>query len=515
MTSSGSKKWIVFGVVLPLAAIIGFCLASPDWGTLAFLGVIVLVMSIPLFLRWHHPMLILTWNFSATVFFLPGNPSLWILAAGISLGVTLLNRILDKKLQMLHVPSVTWTLLLLVAVVLFTMHMRGGLGLRALGGSTYGGKKYALTLLAILGYFALSSVPMNSDRVKSSVAGYFLSGLSPMMSQLVYTLGTSFWFLFLIFPTDPVMNQAIEDFSGPLSEARFGRLGSVAFAGIAAYSVMMARYGVRGILDVTKPWRLVLCVALMGASLMGGFRSILVLFALIFAFQFYFERLYRTNMFLVCMVAGALGLAALFAFAQRLPLSIQRSLSIVPFLEVNPLARADADGTAEWRFEMWRVLMAEVPQYLLIGKGNTASATDYYLAMESTRRGLATGYEMSLVSGDYHNGPLSVLVPFGLPGVVAFCAFLIAALRVLYLNYKNGDPQFRVINTFFLSLFAAKVVFFLFIFGGLHSDLHALLGLLGLSVSINRGVKVAPRIREEAPAVVDLPVLSHAATRPA
>ena len=87
--------------------------------------------------------------------------------------------------------------------------------------------------------------------------------------------------------------------------------------------------------------------------------------------------------------------------------------------------------------------------------------------------------------GNYHNGPLSILIPFGIYGAIAFVWFLVAGLRVLHRNWKLGDPALRTVNALLLAAFAARVVFFFFIFGSLHSDMVVFAGLLGLSVALN------------------------------
>src|SRR5262249_2718284 len=92
------------------------------------------------------------------------------------------------------------------------------------------------------------------------------------------------------------------------------------------------------------------------------------------------------------------------------------------------------------------------------------------------------------LAGDYHNGPLSVIIPFGIFGVIGFCWFVYAVVRVLYQNYKFGNPEFQTINTFLFGYCMVRIVFFLFIFGSLVLDLTMFVGLVGLSISINRGV---------------------------
>ena len=99
----------------------------------------------------------------------------------------------------------------------------------------------------------------------------------------------------------------------------------------------------------------------------------------------------------------------------------------------------------------------------------------------------STGAEGAELAGDYHNGPLSVIIPFGLPGTIAFIWFLVAGFKVVRRNYLFGDPAFHRVNTFLFAYFIARVIFFFLVFGGLYSDLASFTGLLALSVSINGG----------------------------
>ena len=90
-----------------------------------------------------------------------------------------------------------------------------------------------------------------------------------------------------------------------------------------------------------------------------------------------------------------------------------------------------------------------------------------------------------MVAGDYHNGPLSVIIPFGLLGAIAFTWMLAAAIRLLYHYHRFGDPALQRVNTFLLAAFVAKTLFFVFIFGALYSDLITFIGLVGLAISLN------------------------------
>ena len=490
MTNSANipRGLIIFGIAIPLAALLGFLVATPeDLLSMAGVAAIAGILAMPFILKWHHLLLVFSLNAALIVSFLPGSPNVWMMMAFVSLGITLLNRILDKDIRLLNVSSVTWSLILFALVVWITAKMTGGAGLRALGGGVYGGKKYFFIWFAVAAYFALSFQRTPPSKAETYVSGYLLSGLSSILSNLVYMAGPAAWVLYAFIPVDSAMHQIYEDFAGGPGGERFSRLGGIAVAGTTAVPFLVMRYGIHGLLDYTKPWRFLILMTAIGLSALGGFRSTIALYGLIFAVQFVSEGLLRTRLFPVLAFAGALGFAVLIPTAQHLPLSVQRSLSVLQ-IPVSAAAQFDADGSTRWRKEMWELVSLDIPRYFWVGKGFTANATDYYLTQEMVKRHMVKDYEATILAGDYHNGPLSILIPFGIWGVLAFLWFVIASLQVLYRNYRHGAPQLQRINTFLFSYFLAKVLFFLTVFGAIHLDLLAFVGIVGLSVSLNGGV---------------------------
>src|ERR1043166_2749776 len=128
MTNSATlpRTLIVFGLLVPLAILVGYLLATPE-NVLSFLGVglVILLVLTPILLRWHHSILIITWNMAVTVFFLPGQPSLWHLMALGSLGIAFLDWLLTKKQTFLHVPQLTWSLVALAVATVTTGKITG------------------------------------------------------------------------------------------------------------------------------------------------------------------------------------------------------------------------------------------------------------------------------------------------------------------------------------------------------------------------------------------------------
>lgn len=483
------KQFLILLVVLPLALLLGYLLAGPlDYASIVVYASILGVMLTPILLQHHHPLLVLSLNASLNVFFLPGKPHLWMLLALISLGVTLVSRILNKEIRLVHVPSVTWSLVAIAVVAVLTAKFTGGLGMRVFGSSAYGGKRDVFLIFSVLAFLAVSLVRVPSDKSKLYLGLFFLSTLTFAMTNLVYMAGMGWWWLYYLFPIDWVLGQATEDFGLGFVGVKMSRLAGFNPAAQAILCYFLFRFGIRGILDFSKPWRFLTVLLTIGLCLLSGFRSGLLLIGLILGIQFYLEGLMRTRLFLFSVLFGVLSFIILLPLSQHLPMAVQRSLSFMPFVEVDAAARADARGSTEWRLKMWEVLIPEIPKYFWLGKGHSASEADYFLAAESVKRGLANNYEVSLIAGDYHNGPLSIIIPLGVWGCLAFLFFVFASLRVLHFNFRYGDPALKSANTLLYAYFLAKVVFFFAIFGALPTDLPTFAVLIGLSISLNGGM---------------------------
>jgi O-antigen ligase len=248
---------------------------------------------------------------------------------------------------------------------------------------------------------------------------------------------------------------------------------------------LVAVRGIGGLLQ--RWWRVLLLIMLVALTTISGYRSTPVLLGLVLALLFVFEGQFRSPRFLLIAFAGLIALAMLLPFTDQLPRPVQRSLTFLP-VKVDPAIRRDAQGSTEWRVQMWQALVPDLPKYLWLGKGYALHPLDLYLTQEAMRRSLVPQYQGALVAGDYHSGPLSVYIPFGSFGALAFLVFLGVSIRALYRNYRYGDPEMRNINRFLLAYFCARAFFYLFAFGSFNMDLYQFTGIMGLSVALNHGV---------------------------
>jgi hypothetical protein len=81
-----------------------------------------------------------------------------------------------------------------------------------------------------------------------------------------------------------------------------------------------------------------------------------------------------------------------------------------------------------------------------------------------------------------------------------------ASLRVLYRNYRYSLPELKVCNTFLLAHFMAQLLCFFVTFGSFAEHFYVFTGIIGLSVSLNGGMRSsASAVQEEAPAAAAAP----------
>ena len=139
-SSANLGRALAFALIVPVCLWLGLMLSTPTSAvSLVGVGVVVLALALPLLLRWHSVLLIGCWNALVVVPFLPGQPPMWVLLAGLSLAIAMTNRTLRHRAQFIWVPSVAIPLLLLGVVVMVTVAVRG-IGARSFGSELWGGE---------------------------------------------------------------------------------------------------------------------------------------------------------------------------------------------------------------------------------------------------------------------------------------------------------------------------------------------------------------------------------------
>ena len=498
--ASAMRMLITYVIIIPLAILVGYLLTDPlDFGTIGVFGIIIVVLLSPVFIRWHYPILVFSMGCPATCFFLVGRPPLWQAMALLGLIIALVERTLSGR-RFLSVPVAAWPLLYIAAVTYLTARLTGGIGLHQLGGDTGGGKKYLYILLGIAAYFALTSRVIPKEQRPLYIALWVLAGASQGIGEVAAVLGGPFHALNLLFPSG--LNEA----GASVGKTRLGSLGTV-FGGLITY--MLVRFGLRGIFLSTHLWRPAAFLLMFPFTLVGGFRGFLIGSLAIYTLMFFLEGLHRTKLLPMAVLAGLLFTPVLGFFSDQLPLTFQRSMSFLP-LKWDESVLVDTENSTGWRLALWAALWPQVSEHLLLGKGYSMSAEDFQMiqggAFAGQIRTQDPAQQALALSGDYHSGPLSTLIPFGIWGAIGILWLFAAGLFVAYRNYRYGDPDLQTFNTFGLACSIWSVVSFFIIFGAYPNAVADSARGLGFTMALNWGVSRPPPRPVSNPRIKPLPV---------
>jgi hypothetical protein len=466
---------LIYTAIMALAAVLGGVLAAgEEVDALVLIVALFGLLVSPLVLKWHRAMLFFCWNSTLGTYFLPGQAPLWLSLGAVSLLLTMVDRTLHQGQPLVSQPAIAWPLVVFAGVVVVTMLATGGVGIQWLGESGLsGGRKYMWILCACLGYFALTGVVIPVEKAPLFYGLFFLGGLTGFVGPLAGWLGGPVAYLQYVF--SPV--------EGVAQTATGFRVKGLSSTGAAIVAWLLARYGFGGVFHSERFWRIGLLGLGMLLGLMSGYRTALVTYAIVLAMMFFLEGHHRTPRLLVWAGAGLLGVALLIPLTPHLPTPVQRSLSFLP-LPVDPIVRFEAEGTLSWRESLWKELLEDVPQYFWLGKGMTVSTVDMESAKTFEILGASRWY-VSYLTGEHHNGFLSVIIPFGIWGLLALLWLLGAGLWVLARNFRHGRAELRSVNAYLLASYVAWMVLYFSYWGTLYWALRDATGLLALGVALN------------------------------
>jgi hypothetical protein len=376
---------------------------------------------------------------------------------------------------------------------LATVFARNPVGFWAMQTSMVGGRPYFEIALAFGAFMILSRV-----RITDSIANVFplffvvpawCVGILDVIGRLSLQMGT-------------VLNSFYSGVgsSGLTSvfqqEARLGetRMTGLQNAGLSSVLGLCARYSPITMISPLYPLRTILLGVSFSAIFLSGYRS-----ALLFAMVAFFLSAVLRGRLKDLWIAGSVMLLALIVLVSlqgsvlQLPKTMQRALTWLPG-DWDEATVADAEGSSQWRFEMWEWAWNDdrILRDRTWGQGFGLSIDDMNLIASSIMAGEGGGSRLGgsdrenfMVTGSFHSGPLSTIKYIGVVGLCLYyplmCYMALLAWRLCI--------QARGTKAFTLSLFVGIPIIyepfnFVFIFGGLDSNYSQLLfwaGLLNLT----------------------------------
>lgn len=413
------------------AVVVGDSVAS---GNYAYVGVAILfLVVVPLGLKLGTNLwilIVLTTTAEGRLGFIPLPLALnevCAIAAALLLAIHVVLRKMNLKIPL----RLADRLVLLNIAWLVVTFIKNPVGFYFLGSDTVGASKYLSIGSAFIGYFVLSRC-----RIPSKWAYYLpiwvaVSMATPAALQTIATVYPEVGEIIARVYSVQVKStvQALSTQGALGSEER---LFGLERAALPLFLAMCAYYPPVTFVNPLYPLRIlgfVTSFALVGLS---GFRSFLLSMFGFMAISTWLRG--RLQHFIPLATAGALGLIALVGAVQSgvpVPLTIQRALSVLP-LGWDAEAVKDAEGTSTWRLDMWRDAWND-PNYFkdkIFGDGFGFTQQELMLfANEMTGMqgliGVSNTYEMFIIRGSLHNGPLSSIRYAGFVGLILLTALMV------------------------------------------------------------------------------------------
>jgi len=348
-----------------------------------------------------------------------------------------------------------------MATIITVMAVRGG-GFRFLGSTHWGGMRYIMLFLACLIYLNSLLVTLSPKQWKWTVFISFLMGVLPFVAEAIFVFSggvIEFHYRFFSFAGSTAVNlvNTLGDGEG-VGRLQTGRLAGESLILIA----MVYVYGV----DKRKIPALFLGTVGIVLIAMSGHRvGLLRAVGVVWVF-FALENRKHLGFYMAgTLIAGVFAVLAAYFVAPMLPLAAQRMISFLPGIAIDPVAHIDAHSTTEWRLNLWRMALGEIPDYIWIGKGYTFPS-DILDALALS--GSAEYVEFwAIETSAYHNGVLSMLIGLGVVGLVIGTAFLVSLLvrhcRLIFQPWR--DEQLRMVYQSLFCLNAVIILFFFTLYG--------------------------------------------------
>lgn len=402
-----------------------------------------------------------------------------------------------RKIRLLDV------LILINLAYLASVYARNPVGAWAFQSQMVGGRPYFEALMAFGAFIILSRAQLTPFIARifpwfylipaAALAGLeVLTRLVPQVAQPIASLYTG------LHGQSSLSSVFGEE--ARLGQTRFTAMKEVGVLGVLALS---ARHNPLKLISPLHPLLVMLLAASFGAIFLSGYRS-----AFLFAiFTLLLSTLLRDRLRDVWVGLGVMTLAIVALISVQgtfveLPRTVQRTLSWLPG-DWSDDARRDAEASTEWRYEMvaWAWNDNRIIKDKIWGQGFGISIEDMNIIAGAMMSGQQGGMfiggsdrENFMLTGSFHNGPVSTIRYVGIVGFLLFypllCYMAVIAWRLC--------QRARDTAVFPLALFIAIPVIyepfnFIFVFGGFDGSVSQTLFWAGLlNLTTNYLDKVAP-----------------------
>ena len=408
------------------------------------------------------------------------------MAAALGFALQVIMRRIPLKVQWARVDYLAAACLIWLVVTF----IKNPVGIAFLGSDMVGGRKYISLIFAFIGYFILSRnrIPANwAFKLPLIVA---LAWAVPHALNAAAVVSPELSSIISRFYSVQTSDESLLTGQGDLgTESRVFGLEKMTLPLLLA---MCAYYSPVTFINPLYPFRVMGFITSFVLIGLSGFRSSFIAMVGCTTVAVWLRG--RLTDFIPLAVAGFVLLISLIGAVQSgvtVPLTIQRALSILP-LGWDTDAVNDAQGTLDWRVDMWRDALND-PNYFkdkIFGDGFGYTYQEMILfANQMQGRGGISGaatYELFMIRGSLHNGPLSSLRYGGVVGFILLTALMVgtAIYAVKIVRASSGTVYLPIALFTAIPLIYEPFAFFI-IFGAYDNNMIQYFYGLGMLNLIN------------------------------
>ena len=375
-------------------------------------------------------------------------------------------------------PASIWIpLVLLLSIIVYHWVESRDIGIKLLGGTGWGGRKYFTVLMASFGMLLLNSFPgITWANLQKIPLLYFLGAFIDIVPGVITTLVPATAPYIYRFYSSINLSEYGSTLRGNFSEeAGVTRIGQLALIGKAVGLVTLSYIPPKTWLHLNRLWALptVLLGGIICAA--SGFRGTVVSYSVAFFAAIYTTLRSFAFLLIPLPIVAGLAIALTQGTVFNYPLALQRGLSFLPG-QWEAKASVEAGASSKWREKMKTLFYKEYFQKApIIGQGyhydpNLAkTATDVYLAI--VQRQADAGDEFADVRGfieqrQPHEGVLHALLVSGTLGILFFSLFCLGFIFYAWRSVVHTPPNdITPIQTWCFALLLAQLVAFFLLFG--------------------------------------------------
>ena len=386
---------------------------------------------------------------------------------------------------------------------LATVYTRNPVGAWVFQSEMVGGRPYFEALMAFGAFLILSRAQLTPFIARIFplfflVPSVILAGLE-VLARLAPAVAQPIGYVYSGVSGQGPMDSVL----GPEAQLGQTRFTAMKEVGVIGALALCARHSPLKLISPLHPLLLSLLVCAFAAVFLSGYRSafLFVLAALLLSALFH-RGIRDLWVGAGVMVLGLVALISVQGSLLQLPLTVQRTLSWLPG-DWDDEAVRDAEGSSTWRYDMvaWAWNDNRIIKDKIWGQGFGISIDDMNIIASALMSGQQGGMFMGgsdrenfMLTGSFHNGPVSTVRYVGIVGFVLYypllCYMALAAWRLCRRAY--GTSAFPL-TLFFGIPMIYEPFNYIFVFGGFDGSISQSLFWAGLlNMTSNYLDKIAP-----------------------